>query len=80
MLTKRIQVLLDEKTWNLLRQNSKNQEVSVGELIRQAIQKKYADINIAEERAKAFNTILKVRKISKGKIDYKELINYGRKY
>jgi len=80
MLTKRANILFDENLWNSLTVESKKRKTSVGKLVREAVAKMYARDEELEERRKVLESIKKIRKISKGKIDYKELINYGRKY
>ena len=44
-----------------------------------AVAKIYTSDEELEERKKAFEEILRIRKVSKRRIDYKALINYGRK-
>lgn len=80
MLTKRTNILFDEELWNLLVALAAKQKTSVGDLVRTATRKVYdADQRIlARKRAGA--TIRKIRVSQKGRVDYKELINYGRKY
>ena len=63
MLTKRAQILFDEKVWDRLSKDAKSKNISVGEIVRQAIE------STLKHRPKPF----------KGKIDYKALINEGRK-
>lgn len=80
MLTKRTNILFDENLWKTLTREAKKRKTSVGKLVRQAVEKMYARDKELEERRKAIEHIKAIRKISKGKIDYKELINYGRRY
>jgi len=79
-LEKRTNILFDQELWNRLSNLSKKENRSVGELVRTAVQRTYfSDDRIVEERRKAFEHILAIRpKPVKGKIDYKEMINYGR--
>ena len=79
MLTKRTNILFEDKTWKELTSLAKKRNSSVGELVRRAINDTYFSETIDKKRAKAIDSIFKTRKIQKG-IDYKELINYGRKY
>lgn len=81
MLTKRTNILFDEELWRTLVQLAKLNNTSVGKLIRDAVEEKYAKAADLEQRRQAFEAILKIRpKPVKGKIDYKALINAGRKY
>ena len=80
MLTKRTNILFDENLWKTLTSEAKKRKSSVGKLVRAAVVKMYAQDEELEKRREAVERIKKIRKISKGKIDYKELINYGRKY
>lgn len=80
MLNKRTQILFDQDLWQKLVAISRAQKVSIGELVRGAVKEKYTrDLELAE-RNKVLEDIEKVRPAPfKGKIDYKELISYGRK-
>lgn len=80
MLTKRTNILFDDLLWNQMTQLAKKRKTSVGELVRQAVSEKYLNDDKTERIKKACEAIEKTRKLFKGKIDYKALINYGRKY
>ena len=80
MLTKRANILFEQELWDQMTQHAKKRNISVGELIRQAVEEKYLNDDKTERIRNAHAWILKNRKIAKGKIDYKALINYGRKY
>lgn len=80
MLTKRTNILFDEKLWRELSARAKREKTSVGNLVRKAVEKAYVQNEEKDKRTKAFERILKIRKMSKKPIDYKALINYGRKY
>lgn len=82
MLTKRTNILFDEKQWRKLSKRAKREKTSVGKLVRKAVEKAYADAEDKElkMRQKAIDEIFRIRKVSKKPIDYKALINYGRKY
>lgn len=80
MLNKRTNILFDENLWKTLTQEASRQGISVGKLVREAVSKMYSRDEELEERQKALEHILKIRKISKTPIDYKALINHGRKY
>lgn len=81
MLTKRVNFLFEEETLQMLRQRAVVERVSVGELVRKAVKKTYRNKDEARLKriARACREIEKNRVIQKN-IDYKELINYGRKY
>lgn len=80
MLTKRTHILFNENLWKTLTIEAKKRKTSVGKLVREAVEKVYTRDEELEERRKAFEYILRKRKRSKIRIDYKALINYGRKY
>ena len=80
MLTKRTNILFDQNLWDTLTLEARKRKSSVGKLVREALAKMYLQDEELEERKKAFAHILKIRKVSKNRIDYKALINYGRKY
>jgi len=80
MLNKRAQILFDDSLWQMLAQLAKAKKTSIGKLVREAVENKYQKEHIFEQRAQAIESTLSNRLISKNKIDYKELINYGRKY
>jgi len=79
MLTKRTNILFDEEMWSRLKTLAKNQKTTVGKLIRNAVKETYFSDKHFRERVSAINNIFKKRKRFK-KIDYKKLINHGRKY
>ncbi|PIR43472.1 hypothetical protein COV24_02615 [candidate division WWE3 bacterium CG10_big_fil_rev_8_21_14_0_10_32_10] len=79
MLNKRTQILLKNETWERLKNISESRGVSIGTLIRNAIEDIYINTQKDESIANAVDSIKNVRKIHKG-INYKDLINYGRKY
>lgn len=80
MLNRRVQVLVNKDILNKLSELSKAQKVSMGEVVRRAVEKEYDEQKDLEVRKKAIDATLMNRLLYKGKIDYKELINYGRKY
>lgn len=79
MLTKRTNILFDKELWNQLTELARIEQVSVGELVRTAVEEKYLEDNRLEKIKRACQSIKAIRKRFKGKIDYKALINYGRK-
>lgn len=80
MLTQRTNILFDKQTWTTLQMIAKEEKTSVGKLVRAAIQKTYFEGREQEARAKAVKDIRAMRPHLKGKINYKHLIAYGRKY
>lgn len=81
MLNVRAQILFDKTLWNTLRYLSKTKKTSISGLIRQAVKKTYVQSEELETRRKAIESILKHRPApAKGRIDYKALINYGRRF
>ncbi|MBI2596002.1 hypothetical protein HYW46_04695 [Candidatus Daviesbacteria bacterium] len=80
MLNKRAQILFDKELWNILEKLANEKNLSIGELVRKAVKKQYLDEAKFEKRSKAIQRTLDRRLIFKGKINYKELIDYGRKY
>lgn len=80
MLTKRTNILLEEDIWKQLEKVAREQNMSVGEFIREAIKIKLDEKKQLKQTQKAIDEIRKIRPHFKGKLDYKALINYGRKY
>ena len=80
MLTKRTNILFDNDLWDLLTSVARREKSSVGEVVRRAISKVYTEDNFIERKKKAFETIKKFRVQQRGVVDYKALINDGRKY
>lgn len=71
--------MFDKKTWNRLKAIAKQQDATTSELVRRAVHDQYLS-DIAQKRRKAYEKILAIRpKPAKGKIDYQELINDGRR-
>ncbi len=80
MLAKRTNILFDQAMWDKLIKLSKEQEKSVGELVRKAIGEYYDLHNdILKQIQSSSGKIEKKRKHFKGRINYKSLIDYGRK-
>ena len=81
MLTKRTNILFDNDLWNLLTSVAKKEKTSVGRIVRNAVMETYSKDEVSNRRSDACKRILAIRpKPYPGRIDYKELINYGRKY
>lgn len=80
-LTKRTNIMFDEQMWKILNQIADQRQISVGELIRQTIDQQLIQDHFEKLKQNdyAHQQILKHRKIHKG-INYKDLINDGRKY
>lgn len=79
-LNKRTNILFTKDLWEKLVDLAKLNNSSVGQLVREAVEEKYLKINRFSKRQKAIESTLRERAILKGKIDYKKLIDYGRKY
>ena len=80
MLIKRTNILFNQELWDQLTRLAKNRNSSIGQLVRTAVEEYYALHDDASEQIrKACQTIETNRKQIKGKLDYKSLINYGRK-
>jgi hypothetical protein len=76
---KRAQILVDPEDWETLAKIAKEKNSSVGSLIRYAVKVTFLESQVNDKRMAAVDTIIKAR--SRGaKIDYKELINDGRRY
>lgn len=80
MLTKRANILFEEQLWQELLKLAGKREISVGQLVREMAEEKLADEQLQECRRQAVEEIKKIRPHFKGKLDYKALINYGRKH
>jgi len=84
MLTKRANLLFEEELWQLLAAKAEEEELSVGELVRQAVQKIYVEPGdeVLKGRKQAFKALIKLQQKTKqkGRVDYKALIEYGRKH
>jgi len=79
MLTKRTNILFDQSLWEKLSDLARESGVSVGELIRRAVRERYIENGRQEKIAKAIETIRALRKPQKN-VNYKKLINYGRRF
>ncbi|MEA3355192.1 MAG: hypothetical protein U9Q63_01770 [Patescibacteria group bacterium] len=81
MLTKRAQILFEPETWQLLQQVSSAKNISTSKLIRQTIAKTYHKKSTKLTSEQLLSDIKKLGKqVNTKNINYKELINYGRKY
>lgn len=80
MLTKRTNILFEQELWEKLVKIARARNISTSSVIREAVEKKLSEEEMLLQRRKAFEDIKRIRpKPFKGKIDYKELINYGRR-
>ena len=81
MLIKRAHILFDIQLWTILTTLAEARKTSVAKLVREAVAEKYIREDELSARRKVIENILKHRPLPvKGKIDYKALINYGRRY
>ncbi len=79
MLTKRVNILFDQKIWTRLQKRAKRLKRSTSDLVREAVEQLPND-EVLKKRKEAYEWILKNRpKPVKGRIDYKAMINYRRK-
>ena len=62
LLNKRTNILFDQQLWNQLMQIAKEKRTSVGELVRIAVRKEYAEDEKQERIEKAVENILAFRK------------------
>lgn len=79
MLNKRTNILFDKELWDQISKLAKAENVSVGDFVRKTLRSRLDEKKAQEKRKRAIETTLMGRIFSKDKIDYKELINYGRK-
>lgn len=79
MLIKRAHILFDIQLWTTLTTLAEAKKTSVAKLVRDAVKTAYLKDAEFEERRKAIEDIERIRPHFKGKLDYKAMINYGRK-
>lgn len=80
MLIKRTQILLEQTDWQQLSKLAKRKNLSVGAITRDAI-RRYMESETSIRASEAIDNIISIRpKAVKGKINYAELINHGRKH
>lgn len=80
MLTKNAHILFDPQEWRGLVRVAATENSSVNQLVRQAVQKTYLQTAADRQIAEAVDEIRKIRPHFQGRLDYKALINHGRKY
>ncbi len=79
MLTKRTNLLFEEDLWQTLAALANEKNTSVGDLVRRAVRRMYIDDKEKVTQKQVIETIFRIRKMQKKSVDYKTLINYGRK-
>ncbi len=79
MLAKRTNILFDEELWFKLLTLAEIRKSSIGNLVRTAVKDLYFSGDDRSVLAKTVDEIRRVRKTIGG-VNYKELINEGRKY
>lgn len=79
MLNKRVHMLFDNQLWTMLSSLAEAKKTSVAKLVRDAVKTAYVKDAELEERRKVIEEIERIRPHFKGKLDYKAMINYGRK-
>jgi len=80
MLTKRTNILFNQKVWKTLTALACQKNLSVAELIRRAVKKTYFSEGEKMAKKRIFNQIISLRKKTKGKINYRQLIENDRRY
>jgi len=81
LLTRRTNVLLDEASYATLLMYSQENGKTIGEVIRDSLRKTIKVKKVLNANEKAYRMIRKATTgLNFSGIDYKELINYGRKY
>lgn len=80
MLNVRAQILFDETLWETLHRLSKTKKTSISKLVRTAVEEVYMKTKELETRRKAIEEIERIRPHFKGRLNYKEMVNYGRRY
>jgi hypothetical protein len=79
MLTTRINVMFDRKSWDRLKTIAKKQSCTTSELVRRAVHEQYLS-EAAKQRRKAYKAILDMRpEAVASTIDYKKLVEDGRR-
>jgi macrodomain Ter protein organizer (MatP/YcbG family) len=79
MLTKRVNIMFDQKTWDRLQKVARKEKRGASDLIREAVEVCFLS-NSAKKKQKAVQQIKSNRPtVSTSTIDYKGLINEGRR-
>jgi hypothetical protein len=79
MLNKRTNILFSEKDYHFLAKLAAKKGISIGELVRKAVQKTYQEGDGLEERKKVVSSIISAWEKQKKPIVYKALVEDGRK-
>ena len=79
MLNKRTNILFGEEMWSRLLACAQVYKTSVGELVRKAVDEVYPPMDKRSLIKNAVKNILTIRKSIKP-MNYRRLIDYGRKY
>ncbi len=80
MLNKRVNIFFNDRTWKRVSSHAKRVRRSTSELIREAVDSVYGNQKQQTHQKKAFANILAKRpRISQSTIDYKSLIDDGRR-
>ncbi len=79
MLIRRTNVLFSKEDYRLLSSLAVKKGVSMGELIRKAIRKVYQADQEIEEKSQLVNSLTSLWKKQKGTINYKRLVEDGRR-
>lgn len=74
-LSKRANIMIDERRWAALARLAKKRNTSVAELIRDAVDTLYNVSNPKEEEQNTYEEIRKHRSVQKGSFDYHGLIH-----
>lgn len=79
MLTKRTNILFEQELWSKLALVAEQEQTSVGDLVRKAVIKIYINGNRSREKQIAIDKIIAM-KPKQAKLNYRVLIDYGRKH
>lgn len=83
-LSKRTHIMLDPRTFDWLKQKSQREQKTIGSLVRLLLEKEYQQEvdQVQRDRQGWWESVqqLRTKHSFKGTIDYKALINDGRKY
>lgn len=81
MLTKRTNILFDELTWQALQEVSSARQVSVGQLVRDAVKKLYLLESPSQHRQNLLTEINRLNStVDTHKINYQGLISHDRRF
>lgn len=80
MLTKRTNILFDELLWKKLSSFAKKRKSSVGDVVRNAVLHYIEEEAKYTSRSETIDIIQDIRPRIKSKLNYKEMVEDGRKY